>query len=164
MTATRPLYEYVDEVEDLNAYAFGGFHPVNIGDCYQERYRIVHKLGHGSYATTWLARDLRLMRYVALKIGAADMETKEAEVLTALAKGQSRLNSSFPSLLDHFNLDGPNGKHKCLVMEAARCSLAASKEASWVRLFPLTTARILSAQIALAVHRMHSQGYIHNGR
>ncbi|TQV90313.1 protein kinase domain-containing protein [Cordyceps javanica] len=135
--ATSPIrYEFVEEVEDISNYAVGGFHPVRIGDCYHGRYRVVHKLGHG--------------------IGIADWETQEAKTLSTLAKGTSTFSDLFPLLLDQFEMTGPNGKHKCLVLEAARCSLAASKKASWIRLFHLRTARILAAQMAIAVHQMHN--------
>lgn len=99
------------------------------------------------------------MRYVALKIGVADCQANETYVLSALTKC-----SHFPVLLDHFSVNGPNGAHKCLVVEAARCSLAACQEASWIRLFPLKTARVLCAQIAITVCKLHSKGYIHNGK
>ncbi|TWU70488.1 hypothetical protein ED733_000646 [Metarhizium rileyi] len=162
MSTSNAKYEYVEDVEDISRYIVGGFHPVRIGDCYHGRYRVVHKLGHGAYATIWLAKDLQLMKYVALKIGIADWETNEADILTTLTKDKSAFNNHFPLLLDQFSLTGPNGKHKCLVLEAARCSLAASKEASWIRLFNLSTARILSAQMVIAIHQIHSRGYIHN--
>ncbi|OAA44113.1 protein kinase domain protein [Metarhizium rileyi] len=162
MSTSNAKYEYVEDVEDISRYVVGGFHPVRIGDCYHGRYRVVHKLGHGAYATIWLAKDLQLMKYVALKIGIADWETNEADILTTLTKDKSAFNNHFPLLLDQFSLTGPNGKHKCLVLEAARCSLAASKEASWIRLFNLSTARILSAQMVIAIHQIHSRGYIHN--
>jgi hypothetical protein len=32
----------------------GGFHPVILGDVVHERYRVIRKLGYGSYATVWL--------------------------------------------------------------------------------------------------------------
>ena len=62
-----------DSVEDITRYRPGGYHPVQLGDCFStlltdsasslsllpaSRYRVLHKLGHGSYATIWLARDL----------------------------------------------------------------------------------------------------------
>lgn len=63
---------FCDNVEDITLYRRGGYHPVKLGDCFStlpadnllyrslptSRYRILHKLGHGSYATVWLARDL----------------------------------------------------------------------------------------------------------
>jgi serine/threonine-protein kinase SRPK3 len=48
-----------DSVENLNDYKPGGYHP---GDIYptrdNPRYRVLHKLGYGSFATIWLARDI----------------------------------------------------------------------------------------------------------
>jgi len=59
------------QVETLN-YNVGGFHPVHLGDTFKkERYSVIHKLGHGGFATVWLARDQVRGRYVALKILAA---------------------------------------------------------------------------------------------
>lgn len=46
------------EVENLEEYRVGGYHPTVVGDTFHEgRYEIVHKLGFGSYSTIWLARD-----------------------------------------------------------------------------------------------------------
>jgi len=36
------------------------FYPVRVGDVYGEHYRVVRKLGWGSFSTTWLTEDLRL--------------------------------------------------------------------------------------------------------
>lgn len=44
--------------EPLDGYIKGGYHPVLIGDTFQNsRYTVVRKLGWGQYATVWLARD-----------------------------------------------------------------------------------------------------------
>ena len=47
------------EVESPNGYRPGGYHPVHIGDFVHERYRVIHKLGFGTFSTLWLARDLQ---------------------------------------------------------------------------------------------------------
>lgn len=52
-TASQILYEPLEGVERLEYYRAGGYHPVKIGDEFQGRYRVVHKLGYGSYSTTW---------------------------------------------------------------------------------------------------------------
>lgn len=46
--------------EDFSRYCTGGYHPVRIGDVFNNgKYKIVRKLGYGIYSTVWLARDLR---------------------------------------------------------------------------------------------------------
>ena len=52
------FYFYGEEVETPCRYKPGGYHPVHLGDIYQ-RYKVIHKLGFGSYSTVWLARDLK---------------------------------------------------------------------------------------------------------
>jgi serine/threonine-protein kinase SRPK3 len=40
-------------------YRIGGYHPVLLGDTFKDgRYKVLHKLGFGGYATVWAARDL----------------------------------------------------------------------------------------------------------
>lgn len=54
-------------------YAMGGYHPVHLGDLYDDgRYRIVHKIGAGDTSMIWLARDSSTSSWVALKILMAD--------------------------------------------------------------------------------------------
>lgn len=44
--------------EDLEDYRKGGYHPVKIGDLFNEdRYEVVRKLGWGHFSTVWLAKD-----------------------------------------------------------------------------------------------------------
>jgi hypothetical protein len=63
------FYTTLDSVEDVECYQPGGFHPVHLGDCFDnERFRIVYKLSSGGFATVWLACDSQLNEYVALKI------------------------------------------------------------------------------------------------
>lgn len=45
--------------EDLDRYRPGGYHPVHLGDVFNDRYMVVRKLGYGQYSTVWLARDIR---------------------------------------------------------------------------------------------------------
>lgn len=147
----RSSYEHIDDVERLDYYRPGEFHPVEIGDRFQERYRVVHKLGYGSYSTIWLIRDEYTAKHVAMKIGTADHGPKEVKVL-------SRLTASIvdygdvgikliSSMTDYFTIDGPNGTHPCLVIATARCNLADAAEAAEYSPFTLSVARSVSARV-----------------
>lgn len=47
-----------DEEEDIEDYKKGGYHPVNIGDRFDNnRYIVLRKLGWGHFSTVWLALD-----------------------------------------------------------------------------------------------------------
>ena len=159
-------YNWIDGVESLEKYRPGGYHPIMIGDLLHERYRIVDKLGFGGYSTVWLARDTYLERYVAVKVGIADSITHESAILRALsAPSASSLPASrgrcfVPVLLDEFEVNGPNGSHRCYTTTPARCDL---REVSFSRLFPLEVARALSGGLAMAIAYMHGQGYAHGG-
>lgn len=46
--------------ESKEAYHPGGYHPVSLGDTFNEgRYEVHHKLGNNSDCTVWLVRDLK---------------------------------------------------------------------------------------------------------
>lgn len=46
------IYHWLDDVENLDNYIAGGYHPTHIGDEFlQGRYRVIHKLGFGGYST-----------------------------------------------------------------------------------------------------------------
>ena len=48
-----------EEAEPLEGYGPGGYYPVDMGELYNNRYRIVYKLGFGGSSTVWLAKDER---------------------------------------------------------------------------------------------------------
>ncbi|KAG7115266.1 Serine/threonine-protein kinase spk-1 like [Verticillium longisporum] len=162
-TSTSP-YEHIDDVERLDYYRPGGYHPIEIGDRLRDRYTTVHKLGSGTYSTLWLTRDEQLSKYVAIKVDTADHSSKEIDVLSQLsarAAENAQVPGNFiPLILDRFNLDGPNGTHPCYVTAPARCNLAEVLEPGSGP-FPLRFARSLAAQLAMAVAYVHHLGYVH---
>ena len=144
------IYYPQADVEDLEEYRPGGYHPAIIGDTFcSGRYTIVHKLGFGGYSTIWLALGRTYQRYVSLKILAAgaSQESREGEVLRLPMNGDlTHVGKQFvPSLLDQFLFDGPNGCHRCLVGEPAGCSIAKSQEDSTNLMFPQDAARSIAA-------------------
>ena len=71
MAADKFFFGADEDVEDMSMYKLGGYHPVTLGDTFSSisdskapRYRVLHKLGHGSFSTVWLAQDLANGKYV----------------------------------------------------------------------------------------------------
>lgn len=111
------------DAERLHDYVPGGYHPVALGDVLGDggRFRVVHKLGFGGYATVWLCHDKTSKKWRAIKIMAAAASTPDCADLKALElfKGvdPDELAANHIQLaLDHFWIDGPNGRHLCFVL------------------------------------------------
>ncbi|CAG8060736.1 unnamed protein product [Penicillium nalgiovense] len=110
--------------EGIHRYRRGGFHPVSLGDEFNNgRYTVHHKLGFGESCTVWLAEDNHYVwhshgPWVALKILAAHIkEPREIRNLRYLKEKTRDYPSSqgIANLLDTFLVVGPNGTHHCLV-------------------------------------------------
>jgi serine/threonine-protein kinase SRPK3 len=131
-------YEYPesDNVEKVELYCPGGYHPVNLGDTLKSlQYQIIHKLGYGGFATVWLARDIKEERYVAIKIVRADASQNaldtEIKILNHLKeRATSTPGAYFIDLpIEHFWINGPNGRHICIVFHVAGPSIAQLSQA-----------------------------------
>ncbi|OQE29109.1 hypothetical protein PENFLA_c004G08914 [Penicillium flavigenum] len=112
--------------EGIHRYRRGGFHPVSLGDEFNNgRYTVHHKLGFGESCTVWLAEHNRPSYvwhshgpWVALKILAAHIkEPREIRNLRYLKEKTRDYPSSqgIANLLNTFLVVGPNGTHHCLV-------------------------------------------------
>ncbi|KAF2969484.1 hypothetical protein GQX73_g4035 [Xylaria multiplex] len=165
MLTSRVLYNHIEDVERLEFYCKGGYHPIEIGRCLRDRYRVVHKLGFGTHSTTWLAQDIQQSEYVAVKVCTADSDGKEVGILAQLTEPTAGTadcgKAMIRPVLGSYTVSGPNGTHPCFVTTPARCSLADAKEASRSRLFQLDVARSLAAQLVMAVAFTHDKGYVH---
>jgi serine/threonine-protein kinase SRPK3 len=167
-------------LESPARYTPGGYHPIEISDqLHNGRYRIIHRLGHGGFSTVWLAVNQHYddaaqpnspgSRYVAVKIAIASSKNNEAATLRRLQAGTG--SPFVVSLLDEFEITGPNGTHRCIVTELLGPSVMALKmcdesdadELEWW-LLPLPMGRRLAVQAAKAVAFIHSHGIVHAGR
>jgi serine/threonine protein kinase len=162
------VYNWQDDVEELENYRLGGYHPIQLGDEFSNaRYCVVHKLGHGGSSTVWLARDRKENRYVSLKIVAAEQSrtSEEAKIHNRLRCGDLH-HPGRPfvlSLLDEFGIEGPNGYHQCLVSEVVGPSILEVKEAAENGMLSVETAQRVTAQLALGLTFIHSCGIVHGG-
>ena len=176
----------MDVTEWISLYRPGYHHPVKLGDKFNNRYVVEHKLGHGGYSTVWLARDLQHehKRLVALKVmmsgeNDACLETSFLRRLNpqtqpsgwlwnALSFGWESASrgrpSFFPTVLDEFTTHGPNGNHCCLVTEVLGPSLRnLAGEVDEFFPFPLAVAKKIAVQLARAVSELHERGIVHGG-
>ncbi|PYH84515.1 U4/U6 small nuclear ribonucleo protein PRP4 [Aspergillus uvarum CBS 121591] len=102
------------------SYTRESYYPVEQGEIMNGRYQVISKIGYGSSSTVWLARDFVESTYVALKVFTLNQRTgNEVSVYNHIQStgtdhpGQKDIRK----LLDHFFLQGPNGRRACLVHE-----------------------------------------------
>jgi serine/threonine-protein kinase SRPK3 len=61
---------------------------------------------------------------------------------------------------DEFYIDGPNGRHLCLVSEPARCEFETLRDGD---MLPLEVARAVATQAILGLRYIHSCGVVYGG-
>lgn len=116
--------EEEEEQEDSSDYCKGGYHPVKIGDVFQNRYRVTRKLGWGHFSTVWLCWDFVARQFVALKVvksaphftDTAVDEIKLLKVVRDIDPSDPKRNKTV-QLLNDFKISGINGNHVCMVFE-----------------------------------------------
>ncbi|KAL7489239.1 hypothetical protein ACHAW6_014869 [Cyclotella cf. meneghiniana] len=106
-----------DEDEGEDGYKVGGYHPVKIGEVYNQRYVVIKKLGWGHFSTVWMVKDRRVVTnkapanqppgtnqpiFFALKVQkSADHYTEaamdEVELLDCIAQERKRCESQLVS-------------------------------------------------------------------
>ncbi|KAH8928707.1 kinase-like protein [Atractiella rhizophila] len=117
-----PTPRHEETVED---YVAGGFHPMAIGQVFNQKYEVVSKLGWGRFSTVWLVKDATRNTFSALKVLRASCTDdphglNELEMLT-ICRGSNPAAKGYGYLLhlkDHFRVEGPNGTHVCHVTDA----------------------------------------------
>lgn len=166
--------------EPLERYCPGGFHPVALADTFKDgRYVVRHKLGHGGFSTVWLALDEQHRdppsRYVAIKIKSssssemgieADPEVVRLRQLEEhYLKGSQDRPRPYAQLLDHFSIEGPNGRHNCLVTELLGPSIASvhSLYGQLEQVLRPETILRASRQLLQGIEFVHQAGLAHGG-
>ncbi|KAM5508252.1 magnesium ion transporter [Microsporum canis] len=116
-----PTNQKIEE-ETIPNYIASRYYPTRIGEIFEDRYQVVGKLGFGATSTVWLARDMEYRRYVTLKIFIKSTSMgQQVDDELKMYKRMERASKYHPgrnavrSLLDSFNIDGPEEKHRCLV-------------------------------------------------
>ncbi|PYH39103.1 kinase domain protein [Aspergillus neoniger CBS 115656] len=117
------------EEEKLPFYKPDQFYPVHIGELLKSRYRVLGKLGYGSYSTVWLCHEKSEQRYVAVKVLTKNDSSKtlsgELRIYDHLSKVKSfHIGGSYiRGLYDAFDITTPDGTYPCLVHPPMHMSL-----------------------------------------
>lgn len=171
----------MDSAEDVEQYIPGGLHPIVINQLLGNgRYKVLHKLGSGGYATVWLACDLyydsqksTFGPLVCLKVHRADESPENVDDSPEIMIPR-KLASLKPNIRSHLALPhhafierGPNGTHLCIVSEPAGANLWAITDCPGrvrgTRRLRSDIARKVSDQVTRFVCEMHSAGIVHGG-
>lgn len=172
-----------DEEEDPSEYKIGGYHPVQIGERYLNRYTVIQKLGWGQFSTVWLARDNVTNNYVALKVQKSNFHYTEAamdeiQILTKISKSYDDLkwlraleDYGLPAslktgfvvqLYSHFVHKGPYGKHVCMIFELLGVNLLEIIKLYDYKGIPLPLVRTIARQVLIGLDYLHRVcGIIH---
>jgi hypothetical protein len=110
-----------DEHEGEAGYKPGGYHPVKIGEIYNQRYVVIKKLGWGHFSTVWMVKDRKVIatggelrnQFFALKVQKSaehytDAAMDEVELLDCVAS--ERKQSEMSASLDSVDPDGVTAK------------------------------------------------------
>ncbi|KAI4864013.1 kinase-like protein [Hypoxylon rubiginosum] len=154
-------------IEDVQSYNKGGNHPVHLDDVLEGRFEVVHKLGHGGFGIVWLCRDILLGKWRAVKVMAAEHSSRgNEERIYSYLRNRCTLKEleenhlTIPS--EQFWIEGPNGRHLCLVMPVLGWTVSDWRMSK--RDFLEQTdieAKEACRQIAKALHFLHSHGIGH---
>jgi len=158
----EPILCYVEEQEATSDYIKGGYHPVEIGDFYHNKYHVIRKLGWGHFSTVWLCWDLESDKFVALKVvKSAKHYTETALDEIKLLKSVRQTDEADPfrkrtvQLLDDFMISGVHGIHVCMVFEVLGHNLLKFIIESNYEGIPLMNVKIMMKQVLEGLDYLH---------
>jgi len=167
--STRTVhYDPIDFAEYPGFYNSQGYHPVHLGDGFKNgRYKVANKLGDGYSSTVWLAKDITNQSYVALKILTSStpinpLETELPSILNAHDCSDGRKSILTP--YEVFEIQGPNGRHKCLVLPVIGPSIYHYSVNVEPLYLPLKVAKRAVLETAKGIEYLHRNKIGHGGR
>ncbi|KAK7528433.1 kinase-like domain-containing protein [Phyllosticta citriasiana] len=156
---TFPTKGFLEE-ETIPDYVASRYYPVRIGEIFRDRYQIVGKLGFGTTSTVG-------RRHVALKLfinsesmgSELDNELNVYERIESAAKDHPG-RSAVRSLLDSFDVDGPQGRHRCLVHPPLWESVLDIRHRNPVRRLPEPVVAFLLKRLFQALDFLHTECHV----
>lgn len=128
-----------NETIDNSIYKKGSYCNINIGDKLNERYIVVYYLGKGSFSTVWLAKDMQISDYVAIKVNKSNKVDTNASnneiIFLQIINNKNNIDcigyNNCIKIYDQFSYNNPvysEELHVCIVMEFGLCNLYDSSE------------------------------------
>ncbi|KAJ5779490.1 hypothetical protein N7457_007210 [Penicillium paradoxum] len=158
-----PEWHKIEE-ETLPNYIASQYYPTRIGEVIKERYQVIGKLGFGSTSTAWLARDMDKRRYVMLKIFVqASSMGQQVDNELNMYRHMEQSPTTHPgrdvirTLLDTFDIDGPQDKHRCLVHPPLWESVLAFLRRNPVERLPSAVLAVILHRLFLALDYLHTE-------
>ncbi|KAM7202935.1 Protein kinase-like domain containing protein, partial [Naviculisporaceae sp. PSN 640] len=155
------------KTEKLKRYHSAGNHPVHINDRLgpDKNYRVLNKLGSGSYGIVWLVEDLKdsRCRWKALKINdSREGNDTEVKLQVLFEKkgitGRKALECQVCVPYEMFYINGPNGRHLASVLPILGSPLDKSLKNDRD-----ISARWICHQVILAMQFLHETMHIMHG-
>lgn len=164
------------DAESLKEYTKDGYHPVHVGETFKNKYRILKKLGWGAFSTVWFAHDMQQNKFVAIKVQKSgesyySAAEDEIEILEVIAEKWStdewkksikqysevsNINSCHcMHMMDHFEFEGPNGKHIGMVFEVMGANLLKIMKLYDWNGIPVPIVRTLAKQLLIGLDYLH---------
>lgn len=153
---------YADREEGRENYKKGGYHPVKIGDVFNNRYTVISKLGWGHFSTVWLCEDSQTKTRVAIKIIRSaqkytDAALDEITILNEVNKSDPDDTKNCLRFIDSFKHSGPNGDHMCLVFEALGNNLYEVIKRNRYTGLPIPIVKTICRQILIGLDFLHTK-------
>ena len=168
-----------------------GFFPACIGMLLNDsRYQVLRKLGRGRNSTIWLVSDSRQVyfssailphptyihslrlkpKYRAIKIFTAhatkahhDGHLLELEISQSIA-ALNIMALDLPRLYDHFEIDGPHGRHLCLVYTPLGQAVDSFRHSAPSQSLELLKVQMIIAEVMQALVQLHDADIIHTSQ
>eukprot|EP00210_Caulerpa_lentillifera_P001433 g1375.t1 len=149
--------------EETNGYRKGGYHPVRIGEKFNNgRYTVLQKLGWGHFSTVWLVHDSQTSQQFAMKVQKSALQYTEAAydevaLLKDISRGDPANQKCCCFLHDWFKHQGPNGVHVCMVFETLGDNLLKLVKKYKYKGIPIPVVKNLTYQILLGLDYLHRE-------
>eukprot|EP00960_Hanusia_phi_P073287 767974-Hanusia_phi.AAC.5 len=151
-----------EEDEGKSGYKKGGYHPVRVGEVYNNNIVVIRKLGWGHFSTVWCAWDRKRKTQVALKVQKSASHYTEAALdeirfLNKASKTPGAGADHVVRLYDSFKHSGPNGTHMCMVFEPMGPNLLALIKHYNYRGIPMEMVKSITRQVLMGLDFLHSK-------